>query len=115
MKKSAQGSLLHSKLRPTSACTSVAPESGLASFFTYAFHYFLASSRSRARGESWTSSWGVEGPLPAIFEMVRKRMHEHMELPEGFEVGCSPWDSSRSPLDVSPDFVLGLAIAYLNW
>lgn len=31
-----------------------------------------------------------------MFVMVRMRVHEHMELPEDFEVDCSPWDTVRS-------------------
>ena len=74
-RESAQGTLHHPKLRPTYVCASIAPESGLASLFTYAFHYFLASSKSRASGEYRTSFFGLGDSLPAMFEMVRVRLH----------------------------------------
>lgn len=50
-----------------------------------------------------------------MFVMVRMRVHEHMELPEDFEVDCSPWDTVRSPLTVSSVLVMGLAVAYMSW
>ena len=87
----------------------------MALLFTYAYHYFLASSRIHALGESWTSFW-AGGSLPSMFGMVRMRVHEGMGLlPESFELGYSPWDNLGSPPDVSSMLMLRLSIIYLSW
>ena len=65
----------------------------MAPWFTYASHYFLASSRSRAHGESWTFSW-AGGSLPALLlEMVRMKVHDHLELSKSYELDYPPYDS----------------------
>ena len=50
-----------------------------------------------------------------MFVMVRMRVHEHMGLPEGFEVRYPAWNSLCSPMHISLALVSGMKIGYLSW